>query len=82
MSTKKSKLELMANGSSSIPPTTDNEEFYETYTYKPSLTKVFFRTFGAYYMSANFLKFFHDCLLLLSPYVLKYAQNYSSFTIF
>ena len=66
---KDESVELMQAGTSS---TNDDQSnlYTDEYSYKPSLTKVIFRTFGAYYFSANLIKFFHDCMLLISPCLL------------
>ena len=66
---KEENVELMKAGTSSSD---NNSDLYcDEYSYKPSLTKVIFRAYGVYYLLANVTKFFHDCLLLTSPYLLK-----------
>lgn len=69
---KDESVELMKAGTSTSDDKSDL--YHDEYSYKPSLTKVIFRAFGAYYLSANVIKFFHDCLLLITPYLLKYVQ--------
>ena len=69
---KEENVQLIGNGSNS-KSTDDNDDLYRNeYKYKPSLTKVFLRTYGAYFLTANVIKFFHDCMVFVSPYILKY----------